>query len=348
MNNKLHTLNDRERRTHLAIVESALRKGFQRFAYTNGFHMVNPPHIVPITGACENVDTLFDLNYYGEESFLNQTGQTALEMFVGELGKVACEIKSFRKETEADGRHLTEFPLPEFEVAYGENEDGFEVLLHNIELSVKTMLKEVLIEAQNSLKLLGSNPGKIMEWVHEPFNRILYDDAIKMVGKTWGEDLESEDEMRILAHFGNKPTFVTKYPLEIKFFNMKEDRNYIAPDGKSKRVLSTDLLMPFAGESVGAAVREEDPIALKARLIESEMFRILSARGKTLEDFREYLDEVEAKPTPHAGCGIGLYRLLQSVCQTHDIRLSSTYLMNAGMKPGYSASRPLKVAPITN
>ena len=59
------------------------------------------------------------------------------------------------------------------------------------------------------------------------------------------------------------------------------------------------------------------------------MFRVLSERGKTVEDFREYLDEVKAFPTPHSGCGIGLYRVMQAAVQTDDIRLASTYALNA-------------------
>lgn len=58
------------------------------------------------------------------------------------------------------------------------------------------------------------------------------------------------------------------------------------------------------------------------------MFRVLSVRGKTLEDFGAYLDEVKNHPVPHAGCGIGLPRVAQFVLGTADIREAVVYPMN--------------------
>lgn len=338
-NGSIRQLDSRTRRRCLALIESALRRGAEHFFQKHGFVNVIPPHIVPITGACENVDTLFDFEYFGKEAFLNQTGQTALELFVATLGKVCCEIKSFRKEPEADCRHLTEFPLLELEFAYGQDEDGFELLMENVEGCLKSMFRNALNRARASLEEIGADVDLLERMVAQPFARIGYDEAIEVLGKTWGDDLDSLDEARLVAHCGNLPTFTMRYPEAIKFFNMKWDRDYQHPTtpGNPRRVLSFDLLLPYAGESVGAAVREEDYEVLVQKLQESPMFRILSERGKGLEDFAEYLDEVRHHPTPHAGCGIGLYRVLQCVTQTDDIRLASTYLLNSESKMGFSA-----------
>ena len=65
----------------IARIESALFRGAENYFKENGFtHIPSVPHIVDITGACENVDTLNSMDYHGTEAFLTQTGQTALEL----------------------------------------------------------------------------------------------------------------------------------------------------------------------------------------------------------------------------------------------------------------------------
>src|SRR5689334_13369824 len=73
--------------------------------------------------------------------------------------------------------------------------------------------------------------------------------------------------------------FITRYPREIKFFNMKRSL-------KDPRVVfSADLILPGAGESVGSAVREHDGAKLKEALLGSVMFRLYKKRGGVFEDF---------------------------------------------------------------
>ena len=49
------------------------------------------------------------------------------------------------------------------------------------------------------------------------------------------------------------------------------------------------------------------------------------ARGKTIEDFKDYLDLIRQNPILHSGCGIGFNRISQSVLGQDDIRVSSNY-----------------------
>ncbi|MFQ5620609.1 MAG: amino acid--tRNA ligase-related protein [Candidatus Nanoarchaeia archaeon] len=344
VNKHIEQMNPEERRIHLVLVESAARRGAYKCWENKGWPMVAVPHMVNVTGACEQVDTLFNFDHFGEEGYLNQTGQTALEISLTNpaLAGVCTEIKSFRKEAKVDDRHLTEFSLLEFEGVYEEGEDGFDILLNNIEGTIRSMIEGTLENATPSLEALGVNINFVKNLLTQPFARVEYDEAVKLVGKQWGEDLNQHDEQLIVQELGNgRPTFVMRYPEEIKFFNMKRDANYKNPNtcnGNPHRVLSSDLLMPYSGECVGAAVREHNPVRLRERLLVSEMFRQLQVRGKGIEDFEEYLGAVEANPRPHAGCGIGMVRVIQSMMQTFDIRFAATYLMNAGTGLKFSAS----------
>ena len=52
-------------RAALAKVEHSLIKGFREYMYEAGFIEVQVPHITKATGACENIDTMFMLDYFG-------------------------------------------------------------------------------------------------------------------------------------------------------------------------------------------------------------------------------------------------------------------------------------------
>lgn len=316
-------MNETQRKALVARVESALIRGADDYFREQGFVWVpSVPHIVSITGACENIDTLYSFDYHGHEAFLTQTGQTALEEMTQELEKVCTTIHSFRKEEVVDNRHLTEFPLVEFEFRYEpEKEDGFDLLLENIENTIYSMVKNVVKTEKESLEKLGVDYERL-ENLKKSFNRISYTKAVEILGIKWGEDLKSEHESKLMAEFGDKPLFITRYPEEIKFFNMQPNRNNL------KIVNSADLLLPPGGEAVGSAVREHDYDVLIDRLDKSEMMRLLRARGKDIKDFESYLNLIKDNPVPHAGCGIGLNRVTQYVLNEKDIRKVTPYPMN--------------------
>jgi len=311
-------------RAMIARIESTLTRGADDYFREHGFVRIpTVPQVVGITGACENIDTLFKVNYFGQNGFLTQTGQLALELHIPALKKVCCEIHSFRAEQEADGRHLTEFPMIEFEFSY--EGEGLPQLLDHIEGTVKTMMKSALKE-ERTLRKLGANPERTRQMLKTPFARIEYREAVKILQKTgfdvnFGDDLKHNHEQAIVNAMG-KPTFIMKYPEKIKFFNMRRDRK------DTEVVQSADLILPLSGESVGSAVREEDTELLIEKLLNSNMYRLHIARGGTLEDFKWYLDAVKANPVPHAGCGIGLSRVTQCILGREDIRKSTAYPMN--------------------
>lgn len=117
--NQPKNTSNKSERALIARIESALSRGADDYFRQNKFVRVpTVPHLVGITGACENIDTLYKVNHFGQNVFLTQTGQLALELQIPDLERVCCEIHSFRAEEEVDERHLCEFPLIEFEFAY--------------------------------------------------------------------------------------------------------------------------------------------------------------------------------------------------------------------------------------
>lgn len=297
----------------MVYVEGLLLKGARKYLDVMGFKEVVVPHITTATGACENINTLFALNYFGRRAFLSQTAQLYLEGLVPWLNKVWCVSPSFRAEPRVDDRHLTEFPLIELEFA-----GTFEELLEHIEGVITMMVRTV----QNEMTSRWVDRNRLRK-VFRPFPRVEYGDTIKKFDLSFGDDLSSSQEQELLKDFGGQPVFVTHFPKAIKFFNMIENR--FTPEV----VDSADLILPFGGEAVGAASREYRYARLKVRLQQSQMLKQLKKEGGSIKDFEWYLSVYrEIKMSPHAGCGIGLPRVTQFVLGLPDIRMCTAYPLN--------------------
>ena len=298
--------------------EASVLKGLRHYFDKNEFVEIVVPHITKATGACENIDTMFAINYFGKRAYLSQTGQLFLEVFSQFLGKVWCSIHSFRAEPSVDNRHLTEFTLVEIEFL-----GNLDQLIKHTEGAIYSAVKEVE-KLDDELELLGVSKERLKIF-RPPYKRITYSDAIKLLQNyfeiEWGDDLKSKHEKILAEIFG--PVFITHYPKEIKFFNMKEN------EIDSRIVNSTDLILPISGEAVGGAEREIKHEKLLERLKNSTMLKLLIKRGGSINDFDWYLNfwrEHEGKP--HAGCGIGVSRVVQSILGFKDIRLTTPFPMN--------------------
>lgn len=334
---RVHMMHSQEMAT-LAKVEAAMLAGARKAFEAGGYTEITVPHLTRATGACENFDTLFETDYMGQPAYMSQTGQLYLEAFVPTLDKVCCAGPSFRAETEVDGRHLTEFTLLEIEL-----QTDLDGLRKEIEKIIVGMGEEVIGRTGEELAYLGVNENRLADKLERPFRVMTYTEAVATLKPyfpniEWGDDLKSGHEAKLVERVGNKPLFVTHFPQKIKFFNMRENRN-------DKTVVnSMDLLLPYGGEAVGSAEREEDYKRLEKRLYNSEMLDLLIKRKtsngewegltygerkeEAVEIFRWYLDFVRENPVEHAGCGIGGTRVMQFITECPDIRASTVYPMN--------------------
>ena len=314
-----HLADVSDRRMALVRIWDAMFRGARSYVERNGFVGVhNMPEIVGVTGACENVDTLFKVDFFGKPAFLAQSDQLYLELLTPQLGRVYAEIQSFRMEPDADDRHLCQFAL--FEI---EHLGDLDELISHISGIVQAATREVVARCSEELALFNRNPGELRNMA---FARVTYSDAIDLLcnefpNLNWGDDLVAEHEAALTNKLG--PCFITHYPKDIKFFNMKEN------DADPRVVNSTDLLLPGAGESAGAAEREHHYERVVERLQTSDMYRRLIGHGARPEDFDWYLDAHKGRNIPlHSGAGIGMARLAQFITGTDDIRDAVPFLVN--------------------
>jgi asparaginyl-tRNA synthetase len=325
---------------NMVRINQSLNAGAAKSYAERGHVYVDVPSIVGITGACENVDTLFRVgNQLGLNLYFTQTGQLSLEQALQSFPGVWTVIQSGRDERE-DNRHLRQFRLTEEEFdsttlgmtrATYDEDVMYEALLANIQGTVQAMLARVLDDNEDLLATVyGRDVRRLRQAATTDFLRISYEDAVRLLqrdghpGLSFGDELRAEEEARIVALLNGDrtelPVLIMKYPKEIKFFNMKVST-------RDPRVcLSADLIFPYSGEGVGSSVREHDFNRLRDRLLTSTMYALHTQRGGRYEDFKWYLDIMEREATnPHAGYGIGNERVLQYLFGESDIRNVSTF-----------------------
>jgi len=310
-------------RLGIVKVEASLLKGFREYMDLKGFIEVQVPHITKATGACENIATMFSLDYFGRRAYLTQTAQLHLEILsqLIDTGRVYTLIRSFRAEPEVDDRHLTEFSLFEFE-----HLGGFEELLRHIENCIYSGVRRVEEECEDILIDYGVDDAWLASF-KPPYKRLRYKDAIAFLNKRgfglrYGDDLRQIHERFIADELG--PTFVTHWPKHLKFFNMRED-----PENPNE-VISADLELPLVGESVGSAEREFRFNRLYERLLSSDMYRMLTEFGGDVRDWDWYLDFWRSigNARLHSGCGIGVSRVVQSLLRLSSVKDAVVYPMD--------------------
>lgn len=348
----------------LISIASALFYGLIEHYRKLGLQYVDVPAIVGITGACENVDTLFKVgNRLNLPLFFTQTGQLALEQALQNVHGVYTVIHSGRDEEIEDERHLRQFRLTEEEFdctlagmtreTYNE-ERMYEALLAHIEKATKAMIRSVIADHHSLIaKAYGRDTAALKDVLERPYLKILYEDAVGLLGKngypdiSFGDDLGTAQEAKLVElvnkqakGYGDSvnrwsPVFIMRYPKEIKFFNMKVSQ------ADERVVLSADCVFPYAGEAVGSAVREHDGIKLLVRLLTSTMYKLHEQRGGKYDDFRWYTEGmiVSQKTLPHAGYGIGNERIIQFILGHSDIRECSLFSLMSRQTGDWDAAR---------
>ncbi len=274
------------------------------FFHERGFVRIDTPILTPT--AAEGTTTLFETQYFDlGKAYLAQTGQLYLEAAIFAHGLVYNFGPTFRAEKSKTRRHLMEFWMIEAEEAFYDFEDNLRLQ----EDFVSYIVSRALHNCKDELEILERDTTNLKK-VSPPFERITYDDAIKLLKADgfrieWGEDFGGDEETAISSHF-EKPVFVTDYPRKIKAFYMKEN-----PE-RPELVKCADLLATEGyGEIIGGSQREDDYDKLLARMKEF---------GLPIEPYQWYLDLRKYGSVPHSGFGLGLERTIAWITGISHVR----------------------------
>ena len=267
---------------------------------TQDFVEINTPKM--IATATEGGAALFPIFYYNKEAFLAQSPQLYKEQLTMSFEKVFEIAPIFRAEPSRTNRHLSEAISIDFEEAYVDYND----VMDRIEELVKTCIATV----QNFVKENPDTDFKVPD-VPEKIPRYKYAELIEKMQNAglktqWGDDLYPKNLQKIgLEGF----YFIVDWPMGPKPFYVKVKKD----DPKISE--SFDLMWGDLELSSGST-RIEKKAELEDRM---------KNKGMKIDSFDYHLNIFDFGVPPHAGCGIGLERLMMALTGTENIRDTTFY-----------------------
>jgi nondiscriminating aspartyl-tRNA synthetase len=285
---------------HIIKMRSLVLKSIRDYLYEKEFIEVNTPKM--IATATEGGAALFPIFYYDKEAFLAQSPQLYKEQLTLSFEKIFEIAPIFRAEASRTNRHLSEAISIDIEEAFSDYND----IMSHAENIVKRSIRAV----KEYCTTMKTTDYKIPE-MPEKIPRYTYTELVEKMqnaGATtkWGDDLYPSQLKKInLSGF----YFIKDWPIAPKPFYVK------AKNDDQKISESFDLMFGDLELSSGST-RIEKRIELEERM---------KNKGFKLDAFDYHLRVFDYGVPPHAGCGIGLERLMMALTGTENIRDTTFY-----------------------
>ena len=270
----------------------------REFLRQEGFIEVNTPKI--IATATEGGATLFPIFYYDREAFLTQSPQLYKEQLTMAFENVFEIGPIFRAEPSRTNRHLSEATSIDVEKAYVDYNDVSEILERMI-LFLWNGIKDKNKSHLEYLKIQLPN-------LSFPFKRYTYSDLIEKLQRSgqsieWGDDISQQKLSKLDDEDMKLFYFITDWPTSIKPF-------YVRPKQTGTECESFDLMYGDLELSSGSTrIHNKD-----------ELIERMKKQGLNIDAFNFHLKVFDYGMPPHAGFGLGLERLMMSMCGVDNIR----------------------------
>jgi nondiscriminating aspartyl-tRNA synthetase len=268
------------------------------FLRQEGFIEVNTPKI--IATATEGGATLFPIFYYDREAFLTQSPQLYKEQLTMAFENVFEIGPIFRAEPSRTNRHLSEATSIDVEKAYVDYNDVSEIL----ERMILFLWNEIKDKNKSHLEYLKIQLSDLSF----PFKRYTYSDLIEKLQRSgqsieWGDDISQQKLSKLNDEDMKLFYFITDWPTSIKPF-------YVKPKPTGTECESFDLMYGDLELSSGSTrIHDKD-----------ELIERMKKQGLNIDAFDFHLKVFDYGMPPHAGFGLGLERLMMSMCGVDNIR----------------------------
>jgi aspartyl-tRNA synthetase len=259
------------------------------------FTEINTPKM--IATATEGGAALFPIFYYNKEAFLAQSPQLYKEQLTMSFEKVFEIAPIFRAEPSRTNRHLAEAISIDLEEAFVDYNDVMNRTAEIIKISISTVNNYVK-ENPDTEFIIPKMPENIPQYSYDE----LVEKMLKADAKIeWGDDLYPVNLKKIgLEGF----YFIKDWPLGPKPFYVKASKS------NPKISESFDLMFGDLELSSGSTRIEK----------RDELEERMKNKGMKTDAFEYHLGAFDYGVPPHAGCGIGLERLLMALTGTENIR----------------------------
>jgi nondiscriminating aspartyl-tRNA synthetase len=311
LDNRAITLRNPKVRAVLRVCDGVMH-AFRAFLRGEDFVEFIPPKIVQ-AGAEGGAD-MFEVDYFGEKAFLNQSPQMYKQIMVGAFNKVFAVSPVFRGEKHRTNRHINEFQGLDLEMGFI---DSFEDLMEIEARLFKYMFAFLNADYAPELELVLGKDKKLPEL--QQFPRIRFAQAKELYASAKGRnvtdpnDLDPDEEKWIGQYFLEKHAapivFITHYPSKKRPF-------YAMDDPEDPRyTLSFDMLL-YGLEVTTGGQRIHDYYAQVEKM---------KQRGLNIGDFEDYLAMHKYGMPPHGGFGMGLERIVQKIMGLDNIRQATAF-----------------------
>lgn len=163
-----------QRQWAIMKIRNRIIYSIHQFFQEEGYIQMDAPLFT--ANASEGTSTLFETDFYGEPSYLSQSGQLYGEAMAMAMGKIYTFGPTFRAEKSKTRRHLSEFWMIEPEMAFHDIFQNMDV----IEAFLRRVVSDVLAECKNELAIIGRDTT-LLENIVKPFPRLTYDEAVKII-----------------------------------------------------------------------------------------------------------------------------------------------------------------------
>jgi len=279
---------------------SEVLKVIREYFYEENFIEVNTPKM--IATATEGGAALFPIFYYNKQAFLAQSPQLYKEQLTMSFEKVFEIAPIFRAEPSRTNRHLSEAISIDFEESYVDYNDIMERIEHIVKRTI-SVIQKFSNDNSGTKFTIPDMPNVIPQYTYTE----LFEKIQSTGGKNqWGDDLYPAQLNKIgITGF----YFIKDWPIGPKPFYVKVSKS----DPKISE--SFDLMYGDLELSSGST-----RIAQK-----SELEDRMKNKGMKIDTFGYHLGVFDYGVPPHAGCGIGLERLMMALTGTENIRDTTFY-----------------------
>jgi len=282
----------------LFIIRSIALEVIRKTLRDELFTEVNTPKI--IGSASEGGANLFEFDYFKKKAYLAQSPQLYKEQLILAMDRVFEIAPYFRAENSNTVRHLTEFYSVDIEAAFLDYHDIMEIM--------EQLIKNIIVGIKNTGLIDIKKTDLVQKAMENKFERLTYNNCIEELKKNdekveYGDDL-SDLSLRKLGQLHQGFYFITEWPLKLKpFYILENERDPFLSN-------SFDLQIGYL-ELISGGSRQHDTHKIRSRLKE---------QGLNPNNFLEHLKVFDWGMPPHAGCGLGLDRLIMSLTGTLNVR----------------------------
>ncbi|MCK5022120.1 MAG: aspartate--tRNA(Asn) ligase [Candidatus Pacebacteria bacterium] len=291
-------------------VQACVVQAFRDFLISEDFTEIQAPKII---GAdAEGGAGVFEVDYFGNESYLATSPQFYKQIMVGVFEKVFATGNVYRAEKHSTSRHINEYTSLDFEMGFIKDHTDIMEMENKFFQFLTKALKE---KCQKEFELLEVEIPEVPENI--PSMKLKK--AQEILKKEYGEDCVGELDLepqheRWLCEYSQKEfnsdfIFITHYPVEKRPMYTYEDEN---DKGFTK---SFDLL--FRGAEIttgGQRIHDYD-----------ELVKAIEKKGLDPEKFSFYLQAFRYGLPTHGGIGMGLERLTAKLLNIKNIKEATLF-----------------------